>query len=108
EDAEKNIKTALVIAPESEYCLFVLGRVKFQQEKYDDALDAFSQAAQINPKDAEIQNYLCVTLSEKGLRGPAESALYKAVELNPNYANAHANLAFIYATRKPPLIGLAK
>jgi tetratricopeptide (TPR) repeat protein len=108
DDAEKTIKTALQQSPDNEYCLFVLGRVKFQQDKYDDALDAFSQAAQINPKDPEIQNYLGITLSEKGLRGPAETALRKAVELNPNYGNAHANLAFIYITRKPPLLDLAK
>jgi Flp pilus assembly protein TadD len=108
EDAEKNIKAALAIDPNHEYSLFVLGRVKFQEEKYDDALDAFSRAAQANPKSAEIQNYLGITLSEKGLRVPAEAALRRAVQLDPKYGSAHANLAFIYITQKPPIVPLAK
>ena len=108
EDAEKHIKAALALEPNNEYSLFVLGRLKFREEKYDDALDALSRAAQLNPENAEIQNYLGITLSEKGQREPAEAALRKAVQIDPNYGSAHANLAFVYITQKPPLADLAR
>ena len=56
-------------------------------------IDAFSRAAKLDPQDAQIQNFLGLALSEKGLRGPAETALRKAIQLDPGYANAHNNLA---------------
>jgi Tfp pilus assembly protein PilF len=49
-----------------------------------------------------------VTLSQKGQRAPAEAALRRAVQLDPNYAEAHHNLAIVYATQTPPYMELAK
>ena len=106
--AEINIKQALALAPDDSYGLEVLGRLKFRQKKYDEAIDALSRAAKLDPKNAETQNYLGLALSEKGLRGPAETALRKAVELDPNYAEAHNNLAVAYITQQPPLVELAR
>ncbi len=47
-------------------------------------------------------------LSEKGQRIPAEAAFRKAIQLQPGYAAAHNNLAFVYATQKPPSLALAR
>lgn len=107
-DAEKNLKAALVINPNDDYSLFILGILKLRQEKYDESLDAFSRAAQANPQNAKIQNYIGIALSEKGVRGPAEAAFRKAIQIDPGYADAHANLAFVYLTQKPPLVELAR
>jgi len=107
-EAEKHIKAALAIEPDNDYSLLVMGDLKFQQNKYDEALDTFNRAAKLNPQNAEIQNFIGITLSEKGLRGPAETALRRAVQIDPNYANAHMNLAFVYLLQKPPLIELAR
>lgn len=107
-DAEKNVKKALAGAPDDAYSLSILGYVKFRQEKYDEALDTLSRAAKLNPQSAEIQNYLGVTLSHKGLRGPAETALRKAITIDPGYASAHNNLAVIYLTQQPPSVELAR
>ena len=106
--AEKSIQQALAAEPNDGYNLATLGKVKYQQEKYDEALDALSRAAKIVPQNAEIQNYLGVTLSQKGLRGPAETALRKAIQIDGGYGSAHNNLAVIYATQTPPLIELAR
>jgi len=108
ETAEINIKQALGLAPNDPYSLFVLGRLKFRQKKYDEAVDALSSAAKLDPQDAQIQNFLGLALSEKGLRGPAETALRKAIQLDPGYANAHNNLAVVYITQQPPLVELAR
>jgi Tfp pilus assembly protein PilF len=42
------------------------------------------------------------------MRGPAETALRKAIQLEPNYPAAHNNLAVIYASQQPPLVELAR
>jgi Flp pilus assembly protein TadD len=107
-DAEKNIQSALAVDPNDDYSLFVLGQLRFAQKNYDEAFDALSRAAQLNPQNAKIQNFLGLTLGEKGLRGPAESAFRKAIQFDPGFAEAHLNLAVVYVTQQPPLVELAK
>jgi predicted Zn-dependent protease len=108
DEAEKTIKQALEVAPDDGYSLSILGRLKFRQQKYDEAIESLSRAAQTDSQNAEIQNYLGIALSQKGMRGPAETALRKAIQLQPGYGEAHHNLAVAYASQKPPLIELAK
>jgi Flp pilus assembly protein TadD len=107
-EAEKHLATAVAQNPDDAYNLSMLGYLKFRQEKYDEALDVLSRAAKLDPQNPEIQNYLGVTLGHKGLRVQAETALRKAVQLAPNYAAAHNNLAVIYINQTPPLVQLAR
>lgn len=108
DDAEKHIKAAVAQSPNDPYNLSTLGRLEFLREKYDEALDALSRAAKLDPRNPEIQNYLGVTLSHKGLRAQAETALRKAIQLDLNYGPAHNNLAVIYINQLPPLVELAR
>jgi len=108
DDAETHIKSALAQTPDDAYNLAILGYLKFRQEDYDAAFDALSRAAKLDPQNPEIENYLGVTLSHKGLRAQAETALRKALELDPNYAAAHNNLAVIYISDDPPSAELAR
>ena len=107
-DAEKHLTAALAQSPDDAYNLSTLGYLKFRQEKYDEALDVLSRAAKIDPNNPEIQNYLGVTLSHKGQRVQAETALRKAIQLNPLYAPAHNNLAVVYLNQTPALPMLAR
>ena len=59
---------------------------------------AKSRNPKLSRRDAEPQ----------GLRGQAETALRKAIQLDPNYGAAHNNLAVIYISQQPPLVGLAR
>jgi len=52
-EAEKNLKAALAIDANDDYSLFILGHLKFRAAKYDEALDAFSRAAQLSPQNAK-------------------------------------------------------
>ena len=108
EEAEKHIKTAIAQDPDDAFNVATLGYLKFRQEKFDEALDILSRAAKLDPRNPEIQNYLGVTLSHKGLRAQAETALRRAIELNPDYAAAHNNLAAIYISQTPPMVELAR
>jgi Tfp pilus assembly protein PilF len=42
------------------------------------------------------------------MRPQAETAFRKALQLEPDYRDAHYNIAFIYATEKPPSPELAR
>lgn len=108
DEAEKHITQALETSPDDAYAVSLLGYLKFRQEKYDDAIVALNHAAKLNPQNADIQNYLGVTLTQKGLRGPAEQAFRKAVVLDNNHGGAHNNLAVFYAAETPPNIPLAR
>ena len=108
EEAGKNIRRALASTPDDGYSLFILGYLKLQQEQYKEALDPLSRAVKANPNSPEIQNCLGVALSHEGLRGPAETAFRKAVQIDPAYGNAHNNLAVMYAGQTPPLVELAR
>jgi Tfp pilus assembly protein PilF len=107
-EAEKHIAAAVAQSPNDAYNLSILGYLKFRQEKYDDAMDALGRAAKLDPRNPEIENYLGVTLGHKGLRAQAETALRRAIQLDPNYGSAHQNLAVVYLTQKPPQLELAR
>jgi Tfp pilus assembly protein PilF len=34
--------------------------------------------------------------------------LRKAIQIDPGYGGAHANLAFVYLTQQPPMVELAR
>jgi len=106
--AERNIQQALALEPDGAFNVYVLGLLRLRQTKYDAALDCFSRCAKLDPKDAHVQNYLCLVLSEKGMRGAAETALRKAVQLQPGYGGAHYNLAIVYLNQEPPALELAR
>jgi Tfp pilus assembly protein PilF/chromosome segregation ATPase len=107
-DCEKTVKTALTIDPEDPGCLYLLGLLRYRQNQLDEALDALSLSAKINPTNAATENFLGCVLADKGLRPAAESALRKALRDDPNYADAHFNLAVVYAGNKPPSLELAR
>jgi len=47
-------------------------------------------------------------LTQKGMRLAAQTAFRKAIQLNPEYADAHQNLAISYLSQTPPLVELAR
>jgi tetratricopeptide (TPR) repeat protein len=108
EECGKTVDRALVLDPDDPASLYLLGILRYRQEKLDAALDALSRSAQLNPTNAGTQNYLGCVLADKGMRPAAETALRKALQIEPDYPDAHYNLAFIYATEKPPSPELAR
>lgn len=108
DDADTHIQNALAQNPNDAYNLTILGRVKFSEGKFDDALDALDRAAKLDPQNPQIQNFLGVALAEKGLRAQAENSFRKAILIDPNYGDAHKNLAIIYLSANPPMVELAR
>lgn len=108
QDAAANLQKALQESPKDARSLLLMGIAMFDQQKFDEAFDHLSRSAQVDSQNAETQNYLGITLSHKGQRAAAETALRKAIQLAPNYASAHYNLAIVYATQNPPFTELAR
>ena len=74
-----------------------MGDFKFREEKYDEAIDALSMAAKIRPDRPDTYYMLGRALIQKGNRGPAETALRKAIQLKPTWGEPHYLLAKLYA-----------
>jgi tetratricopeptide (TPR) repeat protein len=106
--AEQTLGLALARDPNDAFSLFVLGRVRLEQGRADEAMTALSRSAYLDGSRSETFNLLGFALSQLGLREPAETALRRAVQIAPNNANAHHNLAVAYATQDPPSLGLAR
>jgi Flp pilus assembly protein TadD len=107
-EAEGHLRKALASAPRDPFTLATLGILKFRQKQFEEALDYLGLAAQYDPDNAGIHNYLGMALSEKGMRGPAETALRRAIQLQPGFGDAHFNLALVYVLQDPPLPELAR
>jgi Flp pilus assembly protein TadD len=86
----------------------ILGVVQYDENKYDNALASLAQAVVLDPKSAMAHQYLGVTVGQKGWFSGAEDELRKAIEINPDYAEAHFNLAVFYLQRNPPAVELAR
>ena len=106
--ADQSIKQALTINAEDPAALYILGLIRLRQDKTDEALDALSRSAKGNPQNALTQNSLGVALSQKGMREPAETAFRRALQLQPDYPDAHYNLAVEYILQQPPSYKLAQ
>lgn len=72
------------------------GRKLLSQQKYDEALKAFSTAIDIIPLDYQSYNYRGVTRALKGDFEAAIADYSKAIEIRPRYAEAYNNRGFAH------------
>ncbi len=106
--AQLALEKAVKIQPNDAFSLTTLGAVMIEQGRIEDAVTYLERANTSAPDDAITLNYLGVASSQLGQFGKAEQSLRWAITVRPEYAEAHFNLAVIYATAKPPSIALAK
>lgn len=106
--AQLALERAIKVSPTDAFSLTTLGAVMIEQNRIEDAVAYLERANQSAPDDPIALNYLGVASSQLGQFGKAEQSLRRAITVKPDYAEAHFNLAVIYATAKPPSIALAK
>ena len=85
-----------------------LGILYLDRNRLDEALAALTQATLYDPRNARAHNYLGVVVGRKGWIDGAQVELRRAVEIDPNYSDAHFNLAVFYLEGKPPSLELAR
>lgn len=93
---------------------FYLGRISFEEEKYDDAAEYFEEAVEVNDKNAEYFTWLGDTygtiakdanVMRQGILAPKmKSAWESAIALDPNSINPRLSLIQYY-TQAPGFMG---
>lgn len=106
--AQLALEKAIAVDPKDAFSLTTLGAVMIEQNRIEDAITFLERANESQADDPITLNYLGVASSQLGQFGKAEQSLRRAITVDPGYAEAHFNLAVIYATAKPPSIALAK
>lgn len=108
EAAIGHLEKALAVKPGLAQTWLTLGMVHYDREDPMRALSALSRAVAEKPDDPRAHNHLAAAAKALGWLAAAESELQRALDLDPNYAEAHFNLALTYLERRPPGIELAR
>ncbi len=107
-EAERLLRKAVQIKIETAAAWLTLGIIYMDSNRLDDALAALTQAVLHEPRNARARNYLGVVVGRMGWIDAAQVELRKAVEIDPNYSDAHYNLAAFYLESRPPAVELAR
>jgi tetratricopeptide (TPR) repeat protein len=99
--AEKDLDAALALDPANVRAINTLGELHYSQGEYEKAVADYDRAIALNEKDAPSWNHR--GLAYQKLRGLADyqhalGDFRKAIELDPNYAEALNNCAWLLAT----------
>jgi tetratricopeptide (TPR) repeat protein len=108
EEAAFHLERATQLNPQLVQSWVALGLVYLQQERLLLAVSALSRAVHEAPDNPSAHHYLGVALRGLGWTDGAEQEMIRAVQLSPEYADAHYNLALLYLERKPAAEELAR
>jgi tetratricopeptide (TPR) repeat protein len=107
-DAKLYYMHAVELNPRLQQTWLALGLLCHREGDEYLALSSLSRAVHEDPTDPKAHNYLAVVARSLGWQDAAEAELQRAIELKPDYANAHFNLALMYLDRSPPATELAR
>lgn len=108
DEAERLLRRSLQIKADNPTAWLNLGIIYLERNEPMRSLAAIAQAVVHAPNDPVARNYLGVAAGRNHWFDAAESELRRAIELKPDYADAHFNLAVFCLERKPPAIELAR
>jgi len=108
DEAERLLRRSLQIKPDNPTAWLNLGMIYLGREEPMRALASMAQAVVHAPNDPVARNYLGVAAGRNRWFDAAEAELRRAIELRPDYADAHFNLAVFCLERIPPATELAK
>ena len=74
----------------------ILGMLRYQQHRPQEAADFYQRSLAINPDQAEAHNYLSTVLLDTGHVDEARAQLDIAAKINPDYPSTYANLGSVY------------
>lgn len=86
----------------------LLGMNSLAKNRDAEALADLMQAVIRDESNPRTHNYLGIAAGRCGLADLSERELRRAAELDPDYADAHFNLAVLYMSRTPPLVEMAR
>ncbi len=95
--ATESLMKAINLKRDYTQAIFLLSQLEVQQGRAREALEAAEAAAYFAPNDPVVLFQVGILRSANGNNQGAVQALARAVELNPQYANARFFLAAMYA-----------
>jgi predicted TPR repeat methyltransferase len=95
EDAVTLIQASLALDPKCADWHSNLGIVLQEQERFDEAIDAYHRAIALDPRHANAHSNLGVLLRATGKPVEAEEAYRTAIRLNPEHIDAYNNLGVL-------------
>jgi tetratricopeptide (TPR) repeat protein len=98
--AEQQFAIALVENPYDAHSEYELGEIAFLRSRWQDALQHYSRAAQLQPTLVDAQVGLGRVLTQLGQSEEAIQHLLEAVRLDPDNASAHYRLSQVYRALK--------
>ena len=101
-------KKALSLDWQNPQAWLLLGMNSLESGKIDEAQADLMQATLRDDTNPRAHNYLGIAAGRKGWNDVSEKELRRAVELDPDYADANFNLAVFYLGRTPPLIEMVR
>jgi Flp pilus assembly protein TadD len=106
--SESFMRRAVAVAPENPAVWMGLGLAVLEQSRLDAAIAAFAQVVALDPKSARGHRFFGLALGRRGWVQAAEEELRRSLEIEPDDAGAHFNLAVFYLRRKPVAVELAR
>jgi chromosome segregation ATPase len=103
-----NLAKALNIRPGDAFALTHLGIALFREGKMEAAAATLQEASKSDPRNHLAPFFRGLALSRIGDRIGAMRELERSITNNPDYAQAHFNLALLLATAEPKDIASAK
>ena len=98
--AEQQFAAALVENPNDAHSEYELGEIAFLRSRWQEALQRYSRATQLQPTLVDAQLALGKVLAQLGQPEEALKHLLEAVRLDPDNASAHYRLSQVYRALK--------
>jgi tetratricopeptide (TPR) repeat protein len=98
--AEQQFAAALVENPYDAHSEYELGEIAFRRSRWQEAMQHYARAAQLQPALVDAQVALGKILTQLGQPEAAIKPLLEAVRLDPDNASAHYRLAQVYRALK--------
>ena len=100
DDADKWFSEVTVESPNDSHVWYLLGRTKYNEGRYDEAVSCFQKALSLRPKYLEAENNLGLSLRELNKLDEARVAFQAAIEWQENApvdAQPYLNLGSLFA-----------
>ena len=86
----------VIFFPKTSLHYNIKGGVAWKFKKYDEAIEHYRKAIQLNPDDENAHLYMGSSYVETGKYDEAIKSFQKVIELKPFYANTYCLLGLVY------------